>query len=135
MPQKIFVNLPVADLKRSKAFFRGLGFGFSRVFGGETAACMVVSDTIFVLLMTHARFSHYCGKEIADPRKVSQTMICVSRDSCAGVDAMTEAALKGGATEARAAEDLGFMYHRAFDDLDGHTWEVVWLDPAAMMSV
>lgn len=132
MPQMIFVNLPVADLERSKAFFAGLGFGFSRRLGDTTTACMVVSDTIFVMLLTHARYRRFAGKEIADATKVSETMICLSRDSCAEVDAMMEAALKGGATESRAAEDLGFMYHRAFDDPDGHTWEVMWLDPAAM---
>lgn len=132
MTQMIFVNLPVRDLDRSVTFFTSLGYSFNPQFTDETATCMVISDTIFAMLLTHPKYREFTRKEIADSTTVSEVMIALSAESRAAVDATLAAALKGGATEPRDRIDMGFMYNRAFDDLDGHTWEVLWMDPAAV---
>lgn len=133
MATSIFVNLPVADLPASRAFFAKLGFGFNEQFSDETAACMVISDTIYAMLLTHEKFKPFApGREIADTSKVTEVLIAVSRDSREAVHAMVDAALAAGAREARPADDHGFMMSRAFADLDGHIWEIVWMDPAAV---
>lgn len=128
MSQMIFVNLPVADLDRSKAFFEAIGFSINPQFTDETAACVVISDTIFAMILTHAKFREFTSKEIVDAHKSAEVLIALSRDSREAVDAMIDAAVKSGGREARPAQDMGFMYLRTFEDPDGHAWEVAYMD-------
>lgn len=131
MPQMIFVNLPVKDLAKSMAFFEALGFSFNPKFTDETAACMVISDTIFAMLLTHQKFAGFSPKPIADTDKTTEMLIALSRDDREAVDAIVKAALAAGGSTFNEPQDHGFMYGHAFRDLDGHVWEVFWMDPAA----
>ena len=131
MSKLIFVNLPVADLDAAKAFYEAIGFTNNPQFTDETAACMVLSDVIHVMLLTHTKFQEFTPREIADATKVSEVLIAISEDSREGVDAVTDKALAAGGTEARPKQDYGFMYSRSFADLDGHIWEPMWMDLAA----
>src|SRR5687767_11172095 len=128
MSKLIFVNLPVADLTKAKAFYEAIGFTNNPQFTDETAACMVLSETIHVMLLTHEKFSQFTPKAIADARQVSEVLICISEDSREAVDAITEKAIAAGGREARDKQDYGFMYGRSFEDLDGHVWEPMWMD-------
>ena len=130
MARKIFVNLSVQDLQRSMAFFAALGFAFNKQFTDDTAACMVISDDIYAMLLTHAKFREFTRKEIADATEVTEVLTCLSADSKAEVDRLADAALAAGGTEAREPMDYGFMYGRSFQDPDGHIWEVIWMDPS-----
>lgn len=132
--KRIFVNLPVADLEASKAFFAALGFGFDLRFTDETAACMAVSEEIFIMLLTHGKFTQFTPLPVADARKASEVMVALTFDSREEVDALMDKALAAGAREVRPAEDYGFMYGRSFTDLDGHIWEPVWLSVNQMMA-
>ena len=131
MTTKIFVNLPVEDLEKSKAFFAKLGYRFNPQFTDETAACMVITDNIYAMLLTKAKFKEFTKKAIADATQTTEVLTCLSVNSKAKVDEMLDAALEAGATEARDPMDYGFMYGRSFNDLDGHIWEIVWMDPRA----
>ena len=131
MPQMIFVNLPVKDLAKSMDFFKALGFSFNPQFSDETGACMVISDTIFAMLLTHEKFAGFSPKPIADTQKTTEVLIALSRDDRAAVDAIVTAALAAGGSTFSEPQDHGFMYGRAFRDLDGHVWEAFWMDPAA----
>ena len=131
MPKMIFVNLPVADLSRSVAFYRAIGAYQNLQFSDDTAACMVLSDTIHVMLLTHDKFRQFTPKRIADAHESSEVLICVSCDSRAAVDEMTEQALASGGREPREPQDHGFMYGRSFEDPDGHIWEPMFMDMAA----
>lgn len=133
MPKQIFVNLPVRDLDASKAFFEALGFTFNRQFTDDTAACMVISDTIYAMLLTHDKFKQFTEKDIADATRTTEVLTALSADSKQAVDELVDAAVKAGGTEPRDPTDYGFMFQRAFDDLDGHTWEIVWMDPNHVM--
>ncbi|MFD3697595.1 VOC family protein [Streptomyces sp. NPDC058646] len=128
----IFVNLPVKDLESSKTFWGKLGYSFNAQFSDENCASVVISDTIVAMLLSEARYKDFTHKEIADATKTSEVLLCLSAESRAEVDERVEGALAAGATEPRPAQDHGFMYGRAFDDLDGHTWEIMWMDPAAV---
>jgi len=128
MSKLIFVNLPVADLPAAKAFYEAIGFTNNPQFTDETAACMVLTETIHVMLLTHEKFAQFTPKAIADARQVSEVLICISEDSREGVDAITDKALAAGGREAREAQDYGFMYGRSFEDLDGHIWEPMFMD-------
>ena len=132
MAQMIFVNLPVKDLAKSMDFFKALGFAFNPQFTDETAACMVISETIFVMLLTHEKFAGFSPKPITDTSQSLQVLITLSRDSRAAVDAIVKAAVGAGGTSSDAPTDYGFMYSHDFMDLDGHGWGVMWMDPAAM---
>ena len=132
MPQMIFLNLPVKDLPRSTAFFQALGFSFNPQFTDDTAACMVISDTIFAMLLTHAKFESFSPKPIADTNESIEVLTCLSRESRADVDAIVKAAVAAGGSTYNAPQDHGFMYGHGFRDLDGHVWEVMWMDPAAV---
>jgi uncharacterized protein len=127
----LFVNIPVADLERSKAFFSKLGFSFDPAFTDETAACMLVGEQAFVMLLGRETFARYAKLPIADPRTHTLALYCFSVSTRDEVDAVSGAALAAGGTEADGAEDHGFMYSRSFFDLDGHGWQVMWMDPAA----
>ncbi|MGW6709346.1 VOC family protein [Streptomyces sp. NPDC054956] len=126
----IFVNLPVKDLDATKAFWAGLGYSFNAQFTGENCASMPISDTIVAMFLTEARFKEFTHKAIADTATTTSVLLCLSAESRTAVDELVDGALAGGATEPRAAQDYGTMYGRAFDDLDGHTWEIMWMDPA-----
>ena len=134
MPQMIFVNLPVSNLDHSKAFYTALGFTINPQFTDDTAACVVISDTIYLMILTHPKFDSFAPNPRADTRKTTSALIALNRDSRAGVDAITEAALKAGGTEPKAATDHGFMYTRTFQDPDGHVFEPLWMDPSVVQS-
>lgn len=131
MATQIFVNLPVKDLNRSIAFFTHLGFTFNPQFTDETATCMIVGENIFVMLLVEEKFKTFTKKPIADATKTTEVLICLSADSKEKVDEYVTKALEAGGTAPNDKQDLGFMYGHGFDDLDGHTWEVVWMDPTA----
>lgn len=132
MPQMIFLNLPVKDLPASMAFFRALGFSFNPQFTDDTAACMVISNTIFAMLLTHEKFAGFSPKPIADTERSIEVLTCLSRESREAVDAIVKAAVAAGGSTYREPQDHGFMYGHGFRDLDGHVWEAVWMDPAAV---
>ncbi|MDQ8698450.1 VOC family protein [Hyphomicrobium sp. LHD-15] len=128
----IFVNLPVRDLERSKAFFTALGFSINPQFSNETSASIVVDETIFFQLHTHARFKDFITGEIGDAFKATQVLNALSAASRAEVEEIAAKAKAAGATPWMPAQDHGFMYLESFQDLDGHVWEVFWMDPAAV---
>ncbi|KES06584.1 glyoxalase [Streptomyces toyocaensis] len=130
--QMIFVNLPVNDLDASKKFFTELGYSINAQFSDETAASVVISDTIVAMLLTRQKYAEFTKKDIVDATKSSEVLIALSAESREKVDELVEKALAAGGTTAGETQDHGFMYGRSFDDLDGHTWEVVWMDPAAV---
>ena len=131
MSKMIFVNLPVVDLGRSTAFYEAVGATPNKRFCDETASCRVLSDTIFVMLLTHEKFAQFTPKKIADARTETEVLLCVSENSRSEVDATVKKALAAGAREPRAVQDYGFMYGRSFEDPDGHIWEVMWMDVEA----
>lgn len=130
MPTKIFVNLPVKNLKKSMDFFSKLGFTFNPQFTDETAACMVITEDIYAMLLTHAKFKEFTSKEIADANKTTEVLTCLSFDSKEKVNEIADNAINSGGAEARPAMDYGFMFGRSFSDPDGHIWEAIWMDPA-----
>jgi predicted lactoylglutathione lyase len=130
MPQLIFINLPVADLAAAKAFYEAIGAVNNPAFTDETAACMVFSDTIHVMLLTHDKFAQFTPKRIADARETSEVLICISAESREAVDSITDRAIAAGGREPREKQDHGFMYGRSFEDPDGHIWEPMWMDMA-----
>ncbi len=130
MPTSIFINLPIKDLEKSKAFAQALGWTINAQFTDETAASVVISDTIYAMLLTHDKYRQFTDKQIADATKTSEVLICLAQDSKEAVHKLVDAAVKAGASETRLMQDYGFMISRSFDDLDGHTWEVVYMDPA-----
>jgi predicted lactoylglutathione lyase len=132
MSRLIFVNVPVADLPASKAFFARLGFGFDERFTDASAACMVVSDHAYVMLITRARFADFTSKPIVDAHLATEAILALSADSRDGVDAFADEALAAGGSDANEPMDHGFMYSRSFHDLDGHLWEVMWMSPEAV---
>src|SRR3990170_6965685 len=126
MATKIFVNLPVKDLNRSMGFFKNVGFSFNPQFTDETAACMVISDDIYAMLLTHAKFKEFTPKAIADTSKTSEVLTCLSAESKDAVNKMVDAALNAGGQKLREPQDHGFIYERSFQDPDGHIWEIMW---------
>lgn len=132
MPKLIFVNIPVTDIARSRAFYQALGFTINEQFSDATAACVVVSETIYFMILNHERFQGFATKPLADPATSTAVLIALSEDSRAGVDAITEAALAAGGAEPKPAQDMGFMYSRTFHDPDGNVFEPMWMDPAAV---
>lgn len=126
--QMIFVNLPVRDLEKSKTFFAALGYTFNPQFTNENAACMVISDSIFVMLLVEAFFKGFTTKPLSDARQQTEVITCLSADSRKAVDGLVDKALAAGASEPMPARDYGFMYQRGFQDLDGHLWEIAHMD-------
>jgi len=128
----IFVNLPVGDLARSTAFYEAIGAVKNEMFCDSTASCMVFSDTIHAMLLTHDKFRQFTPRKIANARETSEVLICLSAESRAAVDAVVDKAGRaGGRTDPSPKQDHGFMYGRSFEDPDGHIWEVVWMDVEA----
>ena len=132
MATKIFVNLPVKDLRKSMAFYEAVGMRNNPQFTDDTAACMVVSDDIYVMVLTHAKFKQFTPKPIADATKSTEVLNAVSRDSREQVDDMVRRALTAGGSKYAEPKDHGFMYQHGFQDPDGHIWEVFWMDPSAL---
>jgi predicted lactoylglutathione lyase len=131
-PKMIFVNIPVADLARSVAFYEAVGATKNPQFSDDTAACMVISDTIYVMLLTHDKFSFFCKKKIIDAKTNVEALFCLSENSKDDVDATIDKAwAAGGKADPTAKQDYGFMYGRSFEDPDGHIWEVMWMDVEA----
>jgi len=129
MNQQIYVNLPVRDLPRSKEFFGALGYSFNPQFTNEQGACMVISDDIYAMLLTEPFCQTFTGKPLADARKSTEVLICLSCNSRAEVDALVAKA--AGGSVPRASVDHGFMYQHGFEDPDGHIWELAYMDMAA----
>ncbi|MFD7701039.1 VOC family protein [Streptomyces caelestis] len=130
--QMIFVNLAVDDLEASKKFFTELGYSINAQFSDETAASVVISDTIVAMLLTRQKYAQFTKKEIVDATKSSEVLLALSAESREKVDKLVEKAVAAGGSVVGETQDHGFMYGRAFDDLDGHTWEVIWMDPAVV---
>lgn len=131
MARNIFVNLPVRDLDRSVAFFTQLGFSFNANFTDETATCMIVSETIYVMLLTEDKFRQFTPKQLCDTRTHTEVLVCLSTESRAEVDQLVAKAVAAGGSTYREATDMGFMYAHSFQDLDGHQWELVHMLPQA----
>ena len=132
MATKIFVNLPVKDLSKSMEFFTKLDFTFNPQFTDETAACMIVTDDIFVMLLTEEKFKSFTPKAICDATKSTEVLVCLSLESRGKVDEMVRKAVAAGGTTYNDPQDYGFMYGHGFQDLDGHIWEVIYMDPSAI---
>lgn len=131
MPNTIFISLPVTDVARSRAFYQALGFPIKESFSGPTNVCFALSESIYVMITNHEQFQNQSPKPLILPTTGAMSLIALGCDSRAEVDAMTEAALKSGGKELHEAEDLGFMYSRAFEDPDGNGFGPMWMDPAA----
>jgi predicted lactoylglutathione lyase len=132
MSTKIFLNLPVKDLSRSMDFFKGLGYTFNMQFTDEKAACMIISQDIYTMLLTEPFFKTFIKKDICDSSKYTEAITCLSAENRAAVDQLVDKALSLGAVAYSEPQDHGFMYSRAFEDLDGHLWEIMYMDPTAV---
>jgi hypothetical protein len=132
MSRKIFVNLPIKDMKRSRAFFESLGFEFNPQFTNDQGACMVIGPDNYVMLLVEPFFQSFTGKPIADANKTTEVLVCLSAESRAEVDELVRKARAAGGAVPRAPQDHGFMYGHGFEDLDGHIWEVMYMDMAAV---
>ncbi|MER5789303.1 hypothetical protein EDD90_3392 [Streptomyces sp. Ag109_O5-1] len=130
--QMIFVNLATDDVAASRKFFTELGYSINPQFSNDDCSCVVISDTIIAMLLSKQRYADFTKKEIADSTKTSEVLICLSAESREKVDELVEKAVAAGGTANDDVQDQGFMYGRSFEDLDGHSWEVVWMDPAAV---
>ena len=132
MSQMIFVNLPVSDLEKSRGFLEALGAVNEPRFTDETAACMTISESIHVMLLTHEKFSQFTPHPIADAKAGSEVLLCLSSNSRESVDSTVERAVTaGGTADPSPKQDYGVMYGRSVADPDGHIWEIMWMDPAA----
>jgi predicted lactoylglutathione lyase len=130
--QQIFVNLPVKNLERSKAFFTELGYSFNPQFTNDQGACMVIGDNIFAMLLVESFFKTFTKKPIADATKTTEVIVCLSCESRAKVDELVAKAKAAGGTIPNAPQDHGFMYGHGFEDIDGHVWELAYMDPKAI---
>ncbi len=129
-PRKLFVNLAVRDLAKSVAFFTKLGFTFDPRFTDDKATCMVVSDEAYVMLLVEERFKDFTKKRVCDTTSSNEALLCLSCESRAEIDHMVKRAIAEGGAHAMAPLDFGNMYGWSFYDVDGHHWEVMWMDPA-----
>lgn len=132
MINSLFVNLPIANLKRSVDFFTAMGFTFNAQFTDETTTCMIVGENFYAMLIEHERFLEFSTKKLPDA-STSEVLLALMVDSRDEVDRLYDAAVSAGGKQIRDTQDLGFMYSRAFEDLDGHIWELGWMDPAAVL--
>ena len=129
MPTNIFVSLPVKDLKKSVSFYEALGYKTTPQFSDDTAACIMISDTISVMLATHAKFQEISPKPISDAKKFCQVLLSLTCESREALDEIVSKAVAAGGTKAHEPEDYGFMYQCGFYDLDGHGWGLTWMNP------
>ena len=132
MSTKIFVNLPVKDLNRSIEFFTKLGYKFNAQFTDENATCMIVGEDIFVMLLVEQFFKTFTPKSIADAKSSTEVLVALSADSCDEVNRIVETAFAAGAKRYKEADDRGFVFGWGFEDLDGHIWEYIWMNPATI---
>jgi len=132
MSKMIFVNLPISDVDRSRAFYSGLGYTFNEQFSDDKALCMVISDSIFAMLVKPEFLSTFLDKPVGDPKQAVTTIVSLTFESKAEVIAHCEKAYALGARKYKEASDMGFMYQHGFEDLDGNIWEAIWMDPAAV---
>jgi uncharacterized protein len=132
MPKKIFVNLPVRDLKRSMEFFSKMGFAFNAQFTDETTACMEISEDIYVMLLAENKFKTFTPKPIADATKNTEVLVCLSATSRDEVNDLVSKAVAAGGSTYKEPQDYGFMYGHGFQDLDGHIWELAFMEPSAI---
>jgi predicted lactoylglutathione lyase len=132
MAQKIFVNLSVRDLRKSMNFFSKLGFTFNAQFTDETSACMIIGEDIYVMLLTESKFKTFTPKRICDATKSTEVLVCLSSASRNEVNEMVRKAVAAGGTTYKEPEDHGFMYGHGFQDLDGHIWELAFMEPSAI---
>jgi len=131
MARQIFVNLPVKHLTRSIEFFTKLGFTFDPKFTNDNATCMIVGENIFVMLLVDKFFQTFTSKAICDASKSTEVLVCLSLESRETVDAMVDRAVAAGGVAAKESKDYGFMYQHGFEDLDGHLWELIYMEPNA----
>ena len=132
MATQIFVNLPVKDLNKSMEFFKNIGYSFNPQFTDDTAACLVISNEIYAMLLTHEKFKEFTTKEVVDATKSTEVLIALSTESKGDVNNMLDKVIKAGGKEFRQPMDYGFMFSRSFEDLDGHVWELLWMDPKSI---
>jgi predicted lactoylglutathione lyase len=132
MATKIFVNLPVKNLEKSIKFFTKLGYTFNPQFTDDTATCMIVSEDIFVMLLTEEKFKTFTPKAVCDATKSTEVLVCLTCESRRQVDEMIRKAVFAGGTTYHESQDHGFMYGHGYQDLDGHIWELVYMDPNAI---
>lgn len=130
--RKLFVNLAVTDLDRTMAYWQGLGFAFNRQFTDDKAACMVLSEEAYVMWLRRDFFATFTTRQICDTSQATESLLCLSADSREAVNALIEKAIATGGKPAMPAQDHGFMYGSSFYDVDGHHWEVMWMDPAVV---
>jgi predicted lactoylglutathione lyase len=130
MATQIFVNLPVKDLKRSIEFFTGLGYKFNPQFTDENATCMIVGENIFVMLLVESFFKTFTKKELCDATKSTEVLVCLSCESRDKVNEMVGKAVAAGGATPNESKDYGFMYQHGFQDLDGHLWELIYMEPS-----
>jgi len=129
MKAKIFVNLPVRDLKKAMDFYSSVGFSNNKQFTDNTAAAMQLNDDIYVMLLTHEKFKQFTPKQISDSSKSTEVLNSLALENKDQVNEMFDKAIKAGGAETRPAEDLGFMFSKSFSDVDGHIWEPFWMNP------
>lgn len=132
MHKQIFVNLAVQDLPSSQTFFKHLGFEFNPQFTDERAACMIIGENIYAMLLVKDFFQSFIDKALCDAKRHTEVLLALSCDSRAEVDELVNKALSAGGQALRPPQDLGFMYSHSFEDLDGHIWEMVYMDPKAL---
>jgi hypothetical protein len=133
MTKRIFVNLPVRDLKAATTFYTALGGKLNPQFSGDQSSCMMLSDTIVVMLLTHEHYRQFTKRPIGDARRESQALIALSFESRDAVNAtLDQTAAAGGRADPNPAQDHGFMFSRSVEDPDGNVWEIMWMDPAAL---
>lgn len=132
MHRQIYVNLPVVDLRRAKTFFEALGLAFDPRMTNDAAACLVLGENLYAMLLSHDFFKGFTAKPIADATKSTEVLVCLSCESRAEVDSVVAKAVAAGGTAPRPPQDHGFMYSHGFEDLDGHIWELIHMpDPPA----
>ena len=132
MQKQIYVNLPVKNLNKSKEFFSKLGFTFNSKFTDENAACMIIGENIFVMLLLEKFFKSFINKEISNAKKSTEVLLAITVENRKKVDEIIKKAIESGAIETREPQDHGWMYGRAFEDLDGHVWEIFYMDESKM---
>ena len=132
MSRKLFVNLPVKELDRSVRFFTALGFSFNAHFTDETATCMIVSESSFVMLLTEEKFRQFTPRQLCDTKQATEVLLCLSAESRAEVDQLVAKAVAAGGSLYKEPIDFGFMYGHSFQDPDGHQWELMYMEPSAV---
>jgi uncharacterized protein len=130
MSTQIFLNLPVKDVAAAQRFYTALGYSINPQFTGEQSACVVISEHITAMLLSEPHFKDFTDNKIADATKTTEVIIALSAENRAAVDELADKALAAGGSEPKPSQDHGFMYGRSFTDLDGHHWELMWMDPA-----